>query len=166
MLLQRLIRHFGGMLRLCSSWLRLWAVAWVQQRPAVCVWSREGWFNQRSWCLSSQSWAPHTLSSPPKPEVPVSAFLSFLEPALNYPPPPILSGIPLASVSALFFSHPWLQSVHVFSSLTSFPSSVPSLPAGGRGALGAAAAAQGQLLPGGDEAGQHPARVPRGDLHL
>lgn len=47
-----------------------------------------------------------------------------------------------------------------------FPRLSPSVPAGGRGALGAAAAAQGQLFPGGDEAGQHPAGVPRGDLHL
>lgn len=42
----------------------------------------------------------------------------------------------------------------------------PSVPASGRGALGAAAAAQGQLPTGGDEAGQHPEGVPRGDLHL
>lgn len=42
----------------------------------------------------------------------------------------------------------------------------PSVPAGGRGQLGAAAAAQGQLPAGGDEAGQHPEGVSRGDLHL
>lgn len=101
-------------------------------------------------------------------------FCSFLEPAhmqLSVVcPPHILSIILLPSLSALFFFtrclHPCMFVPHACLSLTSFPPLVRSFPASGRGALGAAADAQGQHFLGGNEAGQHPARVPRGDLHL
>lgn len=67
-----------------------------------------------------------------------------------------------------FLSHvsqPYIHAPSLSSPLITF-CLPPSVPAGGRGPLSAAAAAQGQLPDGGAEAGQHPERMPRGDLHL
>lgn len=85
---------------------------------------------------------------------------------------PFFLSLPVILIHAFLFSH---TSLNLTSSPPPCPSPKtplpayclpPSVPAGGRGPLGAATAAQGQLHAGRDEAGQHPERMPRGDLHL
>lgn len=88
-------------------------------------------------------------------------------PLLNFSPPspfPPLFSVYLVSCS---FSHPSF-SLKLLYPLWLCPARCccASVPAGGCGPLYVAAAAQGQLSAGGDEAGQHPKGMSGGNLHL
>lgn len=149
--------------------------------PVSLMWSRDWCLNQRSFCFYAEMWALGSAAllcclcfcpnlSPSfffafsvYLSMNTLSFFNWFPPVLT-PPCCLLTdsffchGLSLFmlfffTLNHLSISHPFPLSPLPLNLPSSHHRSPPSVPAGGRGPLCAAAAAQGQLLAGGDEAG-------------